>query len=270
MIEKTEKTVVNESMSASKKERFEFKLTVNGNIICQRYFRINNFNKFAYGSTEIVSAIDKCVDMINNDLKSKTQVFYEMTAPQVLDSVDDLESWVKGHEYYLEEPMYFVFRNSDDVYVYKDKELKPYTGIFNKIDYVNNEDDVIKADFKFAFLDNGVEIVSKGWDGLVYPKFIRTNVDLSNSKNRYKQDNVFAPIEYFMTSYFIKNYNDLIPVIVKELCEVCSYEHDNDYTTSVIYGDTNYELVYGKRIRKYIKDWENAVRKKTAEYFKRG
>ena len=26
------------------KERFEFELTVGNNIICQRYFRINNFN----------------------------------------------------------------------------------------------------------------------------------------------------------------------------------------------------------------------------------
>ena len=30
------------------KERFEFELTVGNNIICQRYFRINNFNQTAH------------------------------------------------------------------------------------------------------------------------------------------------------------------------------------------------------------------------------
>ena len=63
----TEKTT-NEN-SLLKKEQFEFILTINGNIICQRYFRINGFKREAYRSVELVEAIDKCVDLINADLK---------------------------------------------------------------------------------------------------------------------------------------------------------------------------------------------------------
>ena len=70
MIEKTEKTV-NELQSAAKKERFEFVLTINGNIVCQRYFRINGFENDSLRSMELVEGIDKCVPLIDRDLKAK-------------------------------------------------------------------------------------------------------------------------------------------------------------------------------------------------------
>ena len=38
----TEKTI-QEVNSEQMKERFQFKLTINDNIVCQRYFRINGF-----------------------------------------------------------------------------------------------------------------------------------------------------------------------------------------------------------------------------------
>ena len=39
-IKKEQRTIDN----ASYKERFQFMLSINDNIICQRYFRINGFN----------------------------------------------------------------------------------------------------------------------------------------------------------------------------------------------------------------------------------
>ena len=52
----------------SYKERFEFELTVGNNIICQRYFRIANFNPKSLQSYELTDAIRKSVSIINTDL----------------------------------------------------------------------------------------------------------------------------------------------------------------------------------------------------------
>ena len=62
MVEKT----VNET-AASKREQFEFILTINGNIICQRYFRINGFKREAYSSLDLIETIDHCVYLIDQD-----------------------------------------------------------------------------------------------------------------------------------------------------------------------------------------------------------
>ena len=57
------------------KERFEFVFTTEGNIICQRYFRINNFNPAALRSYELTNAIRRCAAIIDRDLKDKTQIY---------------------------------------------------------------------------------------------------------------------------------------------------------------------------------------------------
>lgn len=58
-----------------RKERFEFILTVNDNIICQRYFKINNFNEQSLSSLELKDTINHIVNMIDSDLKSKSRVY---------------------------------------------------------------------------------------------------------------------------------------------------------------------------------------------------
>lgn len=79
-----------------RQERFQFVLSVNDNIICQRYFKINGFNEDSLNSLElketvdeittgIISSIplqgmDKCLTgmdkgLINSDLVSKSRVY---------------------------------------------------------------------------------------------------------------------------------------------------------------------------------------------------
>ena len=74
------------SVPRNYKERFEFELTVGENIICQRYFRINNFNPKSLKSYELIEALRKCVTTIDNDLKMKTQAYLEMYAPLVFET----------------------------------------------------------------------------------------------------------------------------------------------------------------------------------------
>lgn len=263
-----EKAFNNEGQSAAKKERFEFKLTVNGNIICQRYFRINGFKSEVYGSVDLIDTIDDCVEKIDKDMRDKTHMFLEYTAPQVVQTEDDVEPWVRKHGRDKYAPMYILVADTSKVYTHKDGVVIPYDKMFNHNDYVADKNYENKVLFKFAFLDNGREVASKVWDGSMYPRFIRTNVDLSNSRNKYRQDNIFAPIEAYMVDQFNKEKADLIPQIVKELCSVCSYDDVEEYTNTLKYGDKVYDLNIRKANRKYIRTLDNLYRKKTAEYFR--
>ena len=50
------------------KEPYEFRLLIDNNIICQRYFKINNFNHNSLSSLELIETIRECANMINDDL----------------------------------------------------------------------------------------------------------------------------------------------------------------------------------------------------------
>ena len=75
------------------KEPYEFRLLIGENIICQRYFRINNFNKISLGSMELTDTIRECANLINQDLKSKTRVYMSYMAPYVFNSELEMRTW---------------------------------------------------------------------------------------------------------------------------------------------------------------------------------
>lgn len=56
-------------------QQFEFKLLLNNNIIIQRLFSVNNFNKNAINSLDFKESVDYIQDIINNHLKEKTLVY---------------------------------------------------------------------------------------------------------------------------------------------------------------------------------------------------
>ena len=66
-VQKKEVALNNESY----KERFQFILSLNDNIICQRYFRINGFNNDSLESYELRETIDEIVGIIRQDLDSR-------------------------------------------------------------------------------------------------------------------------------------------------------------------------------------------------------
>ena len=73
------------------KERFEFVLSINGNIICQRYFGINNFQERSLGSVNLSEAVRACMALIDRDLKEKTDIYNYYTAPQVFKDKEEME-----------------------------------------------------------------------------------------------------------------------------------------------------------------------------------
>ena len=53
-------------------KKFEFILRINGNIICQRYFAVKNFNPKSVQSLDIIECINECVEMVQSQLKKKS------------------------------------------------------------------------------------------------------------------------------------------------------------------------------------------------------
>jgi hypothetical protein len=73
-------------------KKFEFVLYINGNIVCQRYFSVKNYNKEVKRSMDLRWCIDECVRLIQNDLKNKSEDYlYKQYSPwkkQTQDEVD--------------------------------------------------------------------------------------------------------------------------------------------------------------------------------------
>lgn len=56
-------------------KKFEFILRINGNIICQRYFTVKNFNHKMVSSFDTLICVEDCVGMIQDQLKNKSLVY---------------------------------------------------------------------------------------------------------------------------------------------------------------------------------------------------
>lgn len=288
MAEKT----IQETNSDQMKERFSFVLTVNGNIVCKRYFRINGFKNESESSVnlaghyfervgsaeefaEVRGALEHCVDLIHKDLVYKSNVYLWNTAPQVFDTVEQMNECLKKNPHRLKSATYIVIREPNLVYVWDEKgtldlynqdgkPVEPYENVFNVSDYVGGIDNDSKNELKFAFYDNGQEICSKVWDANVYPRFVRNNIDLSNTKNKYKQNDQFSIVEATLVDLMIKDRQDLIPLIVRELCSACSLSDKNDYVTTL----NGYNLNYNQTNSRRYSAIERKLRKKTEEYLK--
>ena len=240
------------------KERFEFVLSINGNIICQRYFGINNFQERSLGSVNLSEAVRACMALMDRDLKEKTDIYNYYTAPQVFKDKAEMEWWVKNQPFKLDVPGFAVLRDTEEVFTWNGTEMQPYNKPFNTADYVGNTDEEAPCVLKFAFLDNGEEVRSISWDGNKYPKFVRTNIDISNSKNKFEADGVYAPYEAFIINQFNNCRRDLIPEIKRKLIWACSGENLR-YFSRVRYGDKEYDLnlqAYNERLFKDMKRGE--------------
>ena len=232
-----------------KEERFEFALYVNGNIICKRNFKINDFIEHSMESIEFKRKVDDIVKMIDDDLKSKSRVF----------------TW-------------FYF-NPDEPEAFEEfagKPIEPW-----------------ECTFTFEVTDNKKPVITKIWDGSVYPKPIRDKVDISNKTVKvasrdgkvytYDKESFFKSNEGRLTfeqevlKAMIMDKTDLLSQITKKICETCSVHNDafskiGDYTLSEYYGkDANGNEVkyhfnidaYNRKLeRKWFKLASDDVKKK--------
>lgn len=247
------------------KERHQFVLSANGNIICQRYFKVNGFNPKSLNSEELYYTIRDIVHMIKDDLKSKSRIYTAIT----MGKSTKLTGFYNGEK----------LSNHDAALVFQDDvrgEVTLSNGIvLNKtyIDYdVEEEVDDSAFTLKFSYLFDDKAVYEEVWDGTVYPKYVRNCIDLSNSNASYKNvDPMRMTFSQQMTKSLNSGRPDLIYNIIKLFCDTLSNDVDDDgnsidkgYTTSVKYGNKKY--YYTNYPIDFVKGWAAAVRQKTNAY----
>lgn len=215
------------------KERFEFKLTVGDNIICQRYFKINNFNPRSIRSYELAQTIRECANRIDADLKDKTQIYMSYYAPMYFESIDEMDNYYANPEncYSMSIGDCIVVKGEPVDYLWNGEfpqraEKKYYDGELLK---ELTEDDRIM--YKFAFFVDEKEVCSAMWEG-VYPNYVRNSIDLSNKRGRLSaEEKKFVPFEMYLLNKMVEGKSDLIWNCIKEICYVCTQSNDSDFYT---------------------------------------
>lgn len=223
------------------KERFEFKLTVDNNIICQRYFRINNFNPLSLKSYNLSEVISDCVDVIDNDLKEKTITYLGIYTPQYFDSMDEMERFFENpaNRNRMSLGQGIVIKGHATDYAWTEKGVKPLDFKFDDGE-LHDSPEIVTATYKFAFLVDGKEVCSKIWDGY-YPKYIRNSIDLSNKRGKQSDEDIFhLSFEQYLDYQIVKGKSDLVWGLIKEICVVCSFRNDNLYVVDDVFGDKTY------------------------------
>ena len=235
------------------KERFEFRLTVGDDIICQRYFRIGNFNPISLKSVELMDTVRGCAEMIDNDLKTKSLIYIEIFAPRIFKSMDEFNGYIENEENRksLVRGEGVVIRDvKDHDFAWNGVDgLVPLTFKFEEGEFSEplTEDDYVT--YKFAFLDNGREVCSTTWVG-VYPRFVRNSIDLSNKRGRLDADDIYrVGFEQYILYKLVEGRSDLVWKLVKEICYACSDSDDSSYTIVEEYKDTDSgkTLVYNNK-----------------------
>lgn len=217
------------------KERFEFVLTTGGNIICQRYFRINNFNPKSLNSYELTSAIRHCAAVIDDDLKDKTAIYLQRFAPKSFETVEEMNAFVADEanrkRFSVGEGL-VVRGNKETDYVYTAKgEVKPLGAKFDDGELTENVVDANKATYRFAFKVDGREACTVEWDGY-YPKFVRDKIDLSNKRGKFDESEIDRlSFEQYLLYKMVEGRGDLVYGLIKSICYACSYQNGADYTT---------------------------------------
>lgn len=218
---------------ADYKEPYEFRLLIGDSIICQRYFRINNFNQLSLNSVELTDTIRACAQMINEDLKSKSRIYTWHIAPLVFNTEEEMRTWFSNPKNASTVRFYetIVIRDENSTEFAWDGEKivecekKVTDGTFSN---ALTDKDVLS--YEFAFYVNDKKIASTIFDG-VYPYFIRRNIDLSNTRGKFEGEDISRlGFESYILNRLVYDRQDLIKKIVKELCYVCSVTDDSYYT----------------------------------------
>jgi hypothetical protein len=219
------------------KERFEFVLTTGGNIICQRYFRINVFNPKSLQSYELTSALRHCAAVIDGDLKDKTAIYLSRYAPRIFNSIEEMEKFLSNEKNLKDLALGegFVVRGDEktDYFYAGDGKWKELGYKFDDGELTTNDVESNKATYKFAFKVDGKEVAAVQWDGY-YPKFVRDKIDLSNKRGKFDEDDIDRlSYEQYLLYKMVEGKNDLVYGLIKTICNACSYPEANDYTTTV-------------------------------------
>lgn len=296
-MEKENKREAKQLENSLYRERFQFILQINDNIICQRFFRVNGFVIEALDSLELKEVMDEAVRMIQDDLVSKSRVYNWYTSLSPL----KLTGFVKDMGKYNEAERFTIMAPGKEGCVAcsnGDVVEKTYFNAEPKEDdpYVDNER---PADgefvFKFSFLFDDKVLYERIWDGNVYPKYVRNSVDLTNSDVMYRdRDPMSLHFNIAIIRHMTIDKLDLVYHIIKKICYILSTsftEDKNEYTKKMVYGNEeegnksvvehpvkvevvdhtetekkDYTYYCSTYNRGYVNAWRSATEQKTRDY----
>ena len=300
-----EKKVVKESKfidNIAYKNKFQFLLWVNENVILQRYFKINGFIDDSIYSKEFIDCMNEIVDNIKSDLNSKSRVFMWYTNKN---GYTKANGFVKDYDNLTEDDIKLLtdVRINGSIQLSNGQDLNKnyihYSG--NTVnDYGENDrpDDGM-FNLKFSFLIDDKVVFEKSWDANVYPRFVRNGVNLTNNMAQYKNYEPSTFSDYI--SYHMQLGKDnLINDSIRKICDTLSNTFGDkfEYTKSVLYKNSEvtktdryeeavkyYGVIkpvvtghtdivpqqkrynYNSALRTYEQSWKRASYKKTKDYF---
>ena len=244
-------------------DRFRFLLTANEDIICERYFKINFFNHNAFASEEMKRTVESVVELIQNDLTSKSRIYTWYTTIGPVKITGFLPGVASEYVVYPDDD------NTNSGQTEVDNAVTPYDVTF-KFELQMAQNVSSGRDGKPVF-SNYKKMYEAIWDGTVYPKDVRHRVDLTNSMSQYKGRD-FNSLNFIQTLNYRMNVGrqDLVYDIIKRICETASGD-DKVYTNSVLYGTStvidpnnvampDMKKISGKYYNVYERDSKNNVK----------
>lgn len=252
------------------KERFQFILYSNDNIVCQRYFRIIGYNNDAIGSVELFDALEQCVNAIKEDLRKKSFVYQSIVNNNPTKATGFVNDVVEIKNPKIWNPdVLLLGRKVDETVVLSDGRVieKEFIEHFYDVDTLYGENEELKPwdiTFKFEFRVDERPVYERIWDGTVYPKHIRNSVDLANTGSDMDPSKVYLNSIDGVLQYIKIGRPNLIYQVIKQIISVMSGGHyeGNKFVSDKVY---TYN-VNGYNNRSTLDGWRKATADKTREY----
>lgn len=232
-----------------KEYRFKIRVTAGDNIIIERGFSIGGFNPLCLSSIELADTMRYCGTMIDKSLKEKTQVYLEIAAPRIFDSVEEMNSYFEKPEHCaqmrLGEGIVVRGMKAQNYFWGKNGKPEKCSFVFDRGDLVRGLTDEDRVFYKLAFIDGGREVCAYGWEG-VYPMFVRNSIDLRNKTGQFEGwDMSKLNFREYILHKMVEGKTGVDYAIINEICSTCTQENKY-YTTSFKFGKKKYSNVLEK------------------------
>ncbi|MBR6516678.1 MAG: hypothetical protein IKT40_07445 [Bacilli bacterium] len=226
-----------------REERFEFSLFINNNLICKRNFKINNYIDGSMQSLNFKDKVDEIVQMIDDDLKSKSRVYTWFYFDETNEESNEFTEP-------LIDPWECTFK-----FVVTDNKKEVISKIWDGRGYPKQVRD------KVDIANKTVKVTTRSGQVLTFDK-----------DAFFAENNDRLTIEQYILKAQIFDKPDLLIAITKKICEVCSprensFQKSSDYNMEETYGKKEYKCSLDEHNKAFFKKWEKACEKKTKKYF---
>ena len=195
--------------------RFEFALFINDFLICKRNFPINGYVEKSMQTQEFKNEVDKIVEIIDEDLKSKSRIY----------------TW---HHNWSEQPDW-------EPEMFTEPLIDEGEFVLKFTVYDNGEEVISKqwdARYYPSYVRKGIDLTNR-----------QVKITKDDKTNIYDKDKFFGDHgsqlsgDLYVLMHMISDKENLVPIIQKCIYEVCSsfdgyYEKSSDYHTVVEYKNT--------------------------------